>query len=384
MRDEAVIALKGYDSYEIRLGDELRGDRASMGKSLLDVQRELRIRAAYIDAIENCDASVFPNPGFIAGYVRAYARYLGRDVEDVFRRFCGESGFQGVNADLTGPRAATRPAPGRSAADEALARSRFARPNAPGLSLAALSGLGSVAVLAFLVAGIGYGGFYVLTEMQRLGFAPVPQVPEILAAPVVANPPAAAQEESRAPLGDPARDRTLTSLYAPRLDLPKVEPRDGPIATLDPDRQGLFAPAARPVEVAAADPGMLPGLTAIPADPPAAEPAPVAPPSGVVIVARDSAWVRVFLADGTVLFEQILKSGESWAMPPDAGPAFLRAGNAGAVFLQVGPDLYGPLGKGSSVVRKVALDANEIAASWPRAEPAPAPAVILPAAAPAR
>ncbi len=59
----------------------MRGERATMGKTLLDVQRELKIKAAYIAAIENADPSAFETPGFIAGYVRSYARYLGMDPE---------------------------------------------------------------------------------------------------------------------------------------------------------------------------------------------------------------------------------------------------------------------------------------------------------------
>jgi hypothetical protein len=35
---------------DTRLGDILRGERATLGKSLLDVQRELRIRASYVAA----------------------------------------------------------------------------------------------------------------------------------------------------------------------------------------------------------------------------------------------------------------------------------------------------------------------------------------------
>jgi cytoskeletal protein RodZ len=43
----------------------------------------LRIKADYVAAIENADPSVFPNPSFVPGYVRAYARYLGNQI--VFR-----------------------------------------------------------------------------------------------------------------------------------------------------------------------------------------------------------------------------------------------------------------------------------------------------------
>jgi hypothetical protein len=71
----------GFDDFEVRLGDIIRGERATMGKSLLDVQRELHIRATYIAAIESGDLSAFEAPSFIAGYVRSYARYLGLDPD---------------------------------------------------------------------------------------------------------------------------------------------------------------------------------------------------------------------------------------------------------------------------------------------------------------
>ena len=59
----------GSGPYEYSLGDELRGERATLGKTLLDIQRDLRIKAAYIAAIEDAKPDVFPNPSFIAGYV---------------------------------------------------------------------------------------------------------------------------------------------------------------------------------------------------------------------------------------------------------------------------------------------------------------------------
>ena len=65
--DEDRTTLKGFDDCELSLGDIMRGERAPKGKSLLDVQRELKIKATYISAIENTDPSAFDTPGFIAG-----------------------------------------------------------------------------------------------------------------------------------------------------------------------------------------------------------------------------------------------------------------------------------------------------------------------------
>ena len=85
---------KGFDDFDLRLGDLMRGERATLGKSLLDVQRELKIKATYIAAIENADVSAFETPGFIAGNVRSYARYLGMDPDWAFAKFCHEAGFE--------------------------------------------------------------------------------------------------------------------------------------------------------------------------------------------------------------------------------------------------------------------------------------------------
>src|SRR6188768_2439424 len=94
--------VSGFGTYEYSLGDELRGERATLGKTLLDIQRDLRIKAAYIAAIEDAKPEVFPNPSFIAGYVRSYARYLQLDPDEVFRRFCQESGFTGAKGAQPG------------------------------------------------------------------------------------------------------------------------------------------------------------------------------------------------------------------------------------------------------------------------------------------
>ena len=45
-KEQQVVEAVGFDAFELRLGDLMRGERATMGKSLLDVQRELKIKAA--------------------------------------------------------------------------------------------------------------------------------------------------------------------------------------------------------------------------------------------------------------------------------------------------------------------------------------------------
>ena len=58
-----------------------------LSESLFAGSKGLKIKAAYISAIENCDLDAFPNKGFIAGYVRSYARYLTLSPEEVYERF---------------------------------------------------------------------------------------------------------------------------------------------------------------------------------------------------------------------------------------------------------------------------------------------------------
>ena len=355
--------LGGFDSFEMKLGDMLRGERATLGKSLLDVQRDLRIKAAYVSAIENCDPSVFPNPGFVAGYVRSYARYLKLDPEVVFRTFCAESGFAGVNSDIS----AKKSAGGKMQvlAGPALAgkNDTLLRPVVPNgaikssiFSEMSFAGVGSVMVLALLIGGLGYGGLKVVNSIQRVEITPVNQTPialsdldnlggDIVGETNASIVPAAAEVR--------ANDNDLARLYQPReLEIPVVETRDGPIVDIDPDNVGTLI-----------GPGLADGLVAEAIEQAEPQVREMPNPPLVNVVAEQEAWVRVYLADGSILFEKTLQKGEAYTLPNDVEAPLLRAGNASAVYLLVNDKAYGPVGQGVSVVKQVSLLPDDITAN---------------------
>ncbi|CTQ34302.1 helix-turn-helix domain-containing protein [Jannaschia rubra] len=390
---------RGYDSFEMRLGDEMRGERATLGKSLLDVQRELRIKASYIAAIENADLSAFDSLSFVAGYVRSYARYLDLDPETTFARFCEETGFGGFSAlkpmESEASRRAAVFALKPSIATKAPARkikpsptdplmgagNPFANKSRPVFAGFEPGALGSLAVLMVLIGGLGYGGWTVVKEIQRVQVAPVEQAPDLIAE---LDPLAPADAERAAPdetgVDAPARD-ALARLYRPQaLDAPILTARDAPIATILPGTVGAFASAepATPSPVAtdtsvinasvnaalAEAMGMDPEEAETPATPRVLAQA----PDAVVLVAVRAAWVRVRSAEGATLFEKILEPGETYEVPLAEAPATLRAGNSGAVYMSVAGETYGPLAPGAQVVSNVALTAEAVRENYALAD----------------
>ena len=340
---------KGFDDYQITLGDILRGERATLGKTLLDVQDHLRIKAKYLAAIEASDASAFETPGFVAGYVRSYARYLGLDADQVFETFCAESGFEAVNASMAA-RGTAKPQSRAASLHAATLNDPILNAKIPHRPVkggffhdVSLAGIGSVFVLLALVTGLTYGGWRVLEEVQRVQFAPTNDAPGLVADVESLSPEFAAPDEEFIIAGMQAvSDTQLQDLYRPReLELPQMVSRDGPISAIDPQSFGTLAKIEDPPA---------------PIDPIEVETKVVeaAPPS-VDVYAVNPAWVRIYMPDGTILFEKILDAGQRYRVPPDLEGPLLRAGNSGSVYLLVGDEAYGPIGSGNGVARKVAL-----------------------------
>ena len=362
---------KGFDDFDLRLGDLMRGERATLGKSLLDIQRELKIKATYIAAIENADVTAFETPGFIAGNVRSYARYLGMDPDWAFAKFCREANFE-VAHGMSAAASSASVAALRARQNAAEGRDGFATlnpsfvPRSESMFARVEPGaVGSLAVLVALIGALGYGGWSVLQEVQRVQLSPVDQAPS-----VVAELDPLADVQGAAPLtrkltNDAAATETLAAnggtadpldrLYQPQaLDVPVLTARDGPIAAINPRNAGVM-----PTTVAQAE-ATLPetNVVQVVAD---AKP-------GVEVLAVRPSWVRISAADGTVLFEKILDAGERYAVPPLQEAAELRSGNSGSIYFVVNGQTFGPAAPGAQVIKNVPLSPEALTANYAMAD----------------
>lgn len=386
VKADEEVKSSGFDAFELRLGDLMRGERATLGKSLLDVQRELRIKASYIAAIENADPDAFDTPGFIAGYVRSYARYLNMDPDKAFSAFCKESGFSvahGMSAEASVVNKPTREERLSRKADHDIF-SRPVMPFAPGgdgfLSRIEPAAIGSTLVLVALIGAIGFGGWSVLKEVQRVQVSPVDQTPVVLSDldPLQAN----VEEQTDAnalptpsTLADAPRVEALDRLYRPAaLDVPVLVARDAPIATLDPGAGGVFetpAVAAAPTLAASVDGAIANALAEV-----------VAPATGLVVpqvlegpapavqvVATAETWVRITAADGTSLYEKVMQKGDTFDVPALEEAPLLRTGQSGAVYFVMNGEFFGPAGSRGSVTSNVPLQQQALAERYEPAQP---------------
>ncbi|MEM0936679.1 MAG: RodZ domain-containing protein [Pseudomonadota bacterium] len=412
---------RSFDDFDLRIGDVMRGERATLGKSLLDVQRELKIKATYIAAIENADISAFETTGFIAGYVRSYARYLGLDPEWTFETFCEESGFTpvtgmekvfpngaGGKGRIKGP--VFRRAPeGRVGGErDPIAQPRVSYLPAQRSPLSSLEprAIGSILVLLLLITGIGYGGWSVLKEVQRVTVAPVERAPNAVAQidPLEGVTFEGDDEAPEFAGISAATPDALAELYRPQtLETPVMIARDGPIASINPEEIGALASSGVPGGgVAPISPS---GLYAPPAGTPSAPEAAFTsattapgfgsdPGSGsdlgpetelafaepgatprvtedipeVMLIAVREAWVRVRAGDGSVLLERIMQPGDSWIVPTADDAPTLRTGAAGAVFFTVNGQTFGPAGPDGAVVDQIALSSQDLTQEFARVD----------------
>ena len=363
---------KGFDDFELKLGDTLRGERATLGKSLVEVQNELKIKAAYISAIENCDPIAFDTPGFVAGYVRSYARYLNLNPDEVFAKFCAESGFTTVHG------MSNKASSIKSNTDSALLPSEnfidgeklFSKSPTAILDNSAKTfdkiepgSIGSLVALICVVCGIGYGGLNLFNQIQTVEISPSEASPIVL----TEISSGLLREDLNNPKTSGVTIDQLDRLYRPQaLDVPVLTARDAPISTLDPSFSNNFAMKEElnisEIATNGSEAGITEKLLSDGFEEVSIQVVQDLPPSIAVLVA-ESAWVQITAADGTVIYENIMLPGEEFVLPQLEVPPKLRAGMSGYVYFSVNGELFGPVGSGTSVRKNVELSASNISST---------------------
>lgn len=72
------------------IGAMLRTARNQRNLQIEQVAKELHLDARVVIAIENDDQAALPEPIFVQGYLRSYARLVGLPADEIVRRYCAQ------------------------------------------------------------------------------------------------------------------------------------------------------------------------------------------------------------------------------------------------------------------------------------------------------
>jgi len=388
------------------VGSSLRAARFRLGQELSDVAGVLRIRAPYLQAIEDGQFDALPGVPYAIGFVRTYAEHLGLDGAEMVRRFKSEAAGLERKTSLSFP----SPAPeGRVPGTAALLISLVAvtlvfggwyfyqnGSGRPSVRVAEvperLAGPPPAAAPAFNMGGLGdTPGDKPAPGAASAGpstaVAQAPAAPAVAGSPLPAGTPAPAGVAAPASSATPPPAGSAQRPPAPVVADSALPPPPGdPTRRLPPPSPAASAPAATaPAGAAPAEPEDSPppdptSLAAAPGSTPDKPGTPIppvpqvaaAPADGrvfgaqnadarVVIKARGESWVQIRDAANTPLLTRVLRPGDIYRVPNQAGLTMMT-GNAGVLDVVVDGAAAPSLGAVGQVRRNIALDADRLRA----------------------
>ncbi len=301
------------------VGRLLRDQREARGLSVVDIEKRLRIRRHYIEAIEQGRFDLLPGATYIPAFLRAYAKHVGLDPEKVLTAYT-----------LSGPVPIERPI--ALPADFPLVEKR-----AP---------IGLAVLTVLLVIGAGYGVWHYLPRQQAVIAEKVPPVPDRLLASRPAAPavPATTSEPATVAAAPPSATPTQELRSAPGALPQEIWPAPRHEAASAPPPVVVAVPVAPPAVVMSVGIGQ-----AQAAQPPSVESQRVAPPvpdaqeavargtpvdtaatapatpslpmkNDTHVFVRSNSWVELRAPNGDVLAQTYVRAGESYVVP--AGIAY--------------------------------------------------------------
>ncbi|MBS0519302.1 MAG: helix-turn-helix domain-containing protein [Proteobacteria bacterium] len=343
MPDQVDWQTMGHDTSGHAVGRLLRDEREARGLGIADVAKSLRIRPAYLEAIEQGRFEELPGAAYVPAFLRAYARHLGLDAQKVLTAY-QLSGSVPIERPISLP--GDFPQPERRAP------------------------IGLAVLTVLLVIAAGYAVWHYLPRQQAVVVEKVPPVPDRLLAerpstsetsraseaPAVVTPgPATAGTDSKgsaasntsvpaaptavapaSPAGQPQQVQRAGSAAAPQREIAASPP--APVA---PPPAVIAVPAAPPPvmmsvpsagqalaaqppgadtprDVPAADANQQQEAVARPAPPAGADTAVVVAiptKSDTKVVVRSNSWVELRSPNGDVLAQTYVRAGESYVVP---------------------------------------------------------------------
>jgi cytoskeleton protein RodZ len=369
---------------------ELRRARQDLGRDLVRVADDLKIRRVYLQAIEDGRFDDLPGATYAVGFIRAYAEYLGLNSIETVGRFKEE--VQGVNERLQ----LVFPTP--------VPESKIPS--------------GAVLLISVLLIALAYGGWYYLSSgdddmdgqvldlpdsLERLVSSgedepledpledPMASTRSILLSPAEPLVADEGQPDTQAPQ-DPEEGESEPRAQAPQ-EPGEDEGEPSAQAPQEPDAPASLGSAvsaefeAEPaagaslVGVVSEAPSTTPEASTVPFVAAATSGIPAAPApdtllpdddsrqprvygvenetARIVLRARLDAWVQVFAADESLILTRVLQPGDSYRVPDLAGLT-LVTGNAGGLEIEVDGATVPPLGPVGAIRRGIALDAERL------------------------
>ncbi|HEV2187738.1 MAG TPA: RodZ domain-containing protein [Stellaceae bacterium] len=357
---EAVADEQAWSQPRQRqVGDVLQERREDLGLDLDEIGAMLRIKPAYLAALEQGRSDDLPGAAYAIGFVRAYADFLGLDTEQVLARFKGEVAGVTARPDLALPvPLGERSLPGRA-----------------------------LVLVALIVTLCGYGIWYYLSTEDRSRPERVAAVPAELrtpTGPVLVTPPGPLPPSEAAAAVTPVQNPVQNALPpnpAAAAPIPNAaapgKPLAAPVTAASPPPTVTATGIAPKQAAAATQPA--PAAAAPKAPPPvqatgtqqaaAVQPAPPSAPPGaaptaaskISIRALADCWIQIRGPDQSIVFSRILKSGEVYNVPSRTGLS-LRTGNAGVLEIAVDGKPAPSIGGIGTLRRDVALDPVELVA----------------------
>ncbi len=381
----------------------LRLLRERAGMTAEATARQVRIRQAYILAIEDDRFEQLPGRAYAIGFVRAYAEFLGADVEATGRAALAEIGrlpLPELRARKPEIERASRAAPVAAAAiclalagyvywyfENTRARFEMAADTLARIDAPNFVETGDPGALAAVEPYRPFPDAAAPTTRptERPRLVAMTATPELSVTPEISatSAPSAGAEPHKGgtPLPpsrqDPSRARAVTET-APAYVTPTYVLQTQPVAAAPlPPPAALAADLPEPrLEARPVTPRSIPApgsamasthISGLPqpsyvAAPAGTEESPPPAPGRVVLTALADTWLQIRAAStGKVLFSRVLREGESLPAPDRQGLQ-MTVGNAGGLEIRVDGQLAPALGSHGQVVRDIDLEGDRLLA----------------------